>query len=65
MEYARYLGIDTKTEQYLLQIAYDGLKTPLPAPWKACKSQDDQIYYINNETQEAMTDHPIDDILKQ
>ncbi len=50
IEYARFLGIDPILEPNLVQLAYEGLKTPLPHPWKACKSNDDQIFYINMET---------------
>ena len=51
-EYARYLGMDMVKDRELFYIAKEGLKAPLPGPWKPCKSQDNQIYYYNFETKE-------------
>ena len=35
IEYAKFLGIDINTDQDLLWIAVEGLKAPVPEPWKA------------------------------
>jgi len=37
-EYARYLGMDMHLDTNLFYIAKEGLKAPLPGPWKPCKS---------------------------
>ena len=37
-EYARYLGMDMVKDRELFYIAKEGLKAPLPGPWKPCKS---------------------------
>jgi len=35
IEYAKYLGLDINTDQDLLWIAVEGLKAPVPEPWRA------------------------------
>jgi hypothetical protein len=37
-EYAKYLGMDMQQDTKLFYIAKEGLKAPLPGPWKPCKS---------------------------
>ena len=49
-EYARYLGMDMMEDRDLFYIAKEGLKAPLPDPWKPCKSPRGNIYYFNFET---------------
>lgn len=46
-EYAKYLGMDMVNDKDLFYIAKEGLKAPLPGPWKPCKSPDGEIYYYN------------------
>ena len=36
-EYAKYLGMDLQNDRNLFYIAKEGLKAPLPGPWKPCK----------------------------
>lgn len=50
VEYAKYLGMDMHHDKDLFYIAKEGLKAPLPGPWKPCKSPDGEIYYYNFET---------------
>jgi centrosomal protein CEP164 len=50
-EYAKYLGMDMKDDRHLFYIAKEGLKAPLPDPWKPCRSPDGNIYYFNFESQ--------------
>lgn len=64
-EYARYLGMDMQTDRQLFYIAKEGLKAPLPGPWKPCKSPDGQIYYYNFQTKELQKEHPCDDFYKK
>ncbi|KAF0685272.1 Aste57867_22801 [Aphanomyces stellatus] len=65
-EYAIFLGIDMNTETDLLWIARDGLKVPLPADWKPCKTSDThEIYYFNFVTGESTWDHPCDQHFRQ
>jgi centrosomal protein CEP164 len=50
IDYAKYLGMDANMDRDLFYIAKEGLKAPLPGPWKPCKSPDGDIYYFNFET---------------
>eukprot|EP00392_Amoebophrya_sp_AT5.2_P009420 g9448.t1 len=60
-EYAEWLGMDKDQDQDLLWIAKEGLKAPLPNPWKPCQTQEGEIFYFNFETGESVWDHPCDD----
>jgi centrosomal protein CEP164 len=51
-EYAKYLGMDMRDDKDLFYIAKEGLKAPLPDPWKPCRSPGGNIYYFNFDTQE-------------
>jgi hypothetical protein len=61
-EYAEWLGMDPEGDKHLFWIAERGLKAPLPAPWKPCQSEDEEIFYFNFETGESAWDHPCDDL---
>lgn len=37
-EYARFLGMEIDEDEDLFYIAKEGLKAPLPASWRPCKS---------------------------
>jgi len=60
--YAAWLGMDLEADKDLLWIAKEGLKAPLPAPWKPCLTDGGNgynlIYYFNLETGESHWDHP-------
>lgn len=60
IEYAKWLGIELPEDEDLLYIAKEGLKAPLPDPWKPCKTHDDDIYYFNFKTGESVWEHPCD-----
>ena len=64
-EYAKYLGMDMQQDTKLFYIAKEGLKAPLPGPWKPCKSPGGQIYYYNFESKELQKDHPCDDYYRK
>ena len=64
-EYAKYLGMDMGKDKQLFYIAKEGLKAPLPGPWKPCKSPGGQIYYYNFQTKELQKDHPCDDYYRK
>ena len=34
VNYAKYLGLNIKSDQHLFYLAKEGLKAPLPEPWK-------------------------------
>jgi centrosomal protein CEP164 len=61
LEYAEWLGMDVENNSDLLWIPKAGLKTPLPYPWKPCRSHDtNEIFYFNFSTGESAWDHPVD-----
>ncbi|KEG05474.1 hypothetical protein DQ04_21571000, partial [Trypanosoma grayi] len=64
-EYAEWLGIDVEKEPQLLWIASEGLRTPLPTEWKACRTGDGEVYYFNFLTGDSSWDHPLDDVFKK
>ena len=49
-EYARYLGMNLEDDENLLYLAKEGLRSPIPAGWKTCKTTKQQIYYYNSRT---------------
>lgn len=61
LDYAAFLGMtDPGAERELLWIARDSLKAPLPANWKPCQTDGEEIYYFNFSTGESLWDHPCD-----
>lgn len=60
IEYAKWLGMKLPEDEDLLYIAKEGLKAPLPDPWKPCKTHDDDIYYFNFKSGESVWEHPCD-----
>jgi len=60
-EYARFLGMDIDEDQDFFYIAKEGLKAPLPAAWKPCKSPRGTVYYYNFQSSQLQKDHPCDD----
>lgn len=63
-EYAKWLGMDPATDSELMWIAIEGLKAPLPKGWKACETQEGEMYYFNFDTGESSWDHPLDTFYK-
>eukprot|EP00439_Symbiodinium_sp_Y106_P068395 s89_g11.t1 len=49
----------------LLWIAREGVTAPVPAPWKACTENGDDIFYFNFETGDSIWDHPSDEHYKK
>ena len=61
-EYAEWLGMDVNgRDADLMWIAKEGLKAPLPNPWKPCQTGDGEIFYFNFESGESVWDHPCDE----
>ena len=65
LEYAEWLGMKLPEDNRFLYIAREGLKAPIPEPWKPCKTKDGNIYFFNFETGESTWDHPCDQHYKQ
>ena len=49
LEYAQFLQMDLQDDEDLFWIAREGLKAPLPEPWKPCKTETNEVYYFNFE----------------
>eukprot|EP00929_Paragymnodinium_shiwhaense_P084906 TRINITY_DN4542_c0_g2_i1.p1 TRINITY_DN4542_c0_g2~~TRINITY_DN4542_c0_g2_i1.p1 ORF type:complete len:123 (-),score=31.97 TRINITY_DN4542_c0_g2_i1:289-657(-) len=60
-EYAAWLGMELPEDKEFLWIAREGLKAPLPRPWKPCQTENSEIFYFNFETGESTWDHPCDE----
>lgn len=56
--------MDLKEDKNLLYIAKEGLKAPLPAPWKPVQTREGEIFYHNFNTGESTYDHPCDEYYK-
>ena len=63
-EYAVWLGMDKYKDKDLFYIAKEGLKAPLPPPWKPCKTAEGDIFYFNFSNGESVWDHPCDEFCK-
>jgi hypothetical protein len=49
----------------LVDLAREGLGTPLPAAWKPCKTTDTfELYYFNFRTGESTWQHPVDEMFR-
>lgn len=59
-EYAKFLGMDPQKDKAYLYIAKEGLKSPLPYPWKPYQNKQQEIYYYNLDTKETSHEHPCD-----
>ena len=57
--------MDPYEDREFFYIAREGLKAPLPDPWKPIQSRDDEIFYMNLETGETSWDHPCDKYYKE
>jgi hypothetical protein len=54
--------MDAAKDAALLWIAREGLKAPLPEPWKTCRTEDGsgKVYYFNFDSGESIWEHPCD-----
>ncbi len=64
-EYATYMGMDPGADKDLLWIAKEGLKAPVPGPWKPCRTAKGDIYYFNFENGQSSWEHPCDQHYKK
>jgi hypothetical protein len=56
--------MDLVRDRHLFYIAKEGLKAPLPEPWKPCKTPGGEIYYFNFEDGESVWEHPCDELYR-
>ena len=64
-EYGEYIGLDLDEDEHLLWLADEGIRAKLPEPWKAFRNQQQELIYVNIDTQEAMVEHPMDQVYMQ
>ncbi|EAR91861.2 WW domain protein (macronuclear) [Tetrahymena thermophila SB210] len=64
IEYAEYLGMDSRVDREFFYIAREGLKAPLPKPWRAMRNSKGEIFYVNQITNEMTFVHPCDEFYK-
>ena len=63
-EYAKFLGMAFPEDEEFLYIAREGLKAPLPEPWKPCQTKTGDIYFFNFDSGESVWEHPCDTYYK-
>ncbi|OMJ90040.1 hypothetical protein SteCoe_7722 [Stentor coeruleus] len=64
-EYAMFLGMSLPEDEEFLYIAREGLKAPLPEPWKPCQTKTGDIYFFNFDTGQSVWEHPCDTYYKE
>ncbi|CAI2381749.1 unnamed protein product [Moneuplotes crassus] len=64
IEYAEFLGMDINTDHEFFYIAKEGLKAPLPNPWKPVQDAEGELYFYNFESGEVIQEHPCDEYYK-
>ena len=57
--------MDLEEDADLLYIAEEGLKAPVPEPWKAFSNEQEEIYYTNTITNQVIFDHPLDEVYRK
>lgn len=53
--------MDLEKDKEFLFIAEEGLKAPVPEPWQTYFNENDEIFYVNSNTNEKIYDHPLDE----
>ena len=64
LEYAKFLGMEFPEDEEYLYIAREGLKAPLPEPWKPCQTKGGDIYFFNFDSGQSVWEHPCDTYYK-
>lgn len=65
VEYAKFLGMSLPEDEEFLYIAREGLKAPLPEPWKPCQTKTGDIYFFNFDSGQSVWEHPCDTYYKE
>lgn len=58
LDYAEFLGMDLQRDKQYFYIAKEGLKAPLPNPWKPVQDINGELYFYNFNTGEHIQEHP-------
>ncbi|CAD8200613.1 unnamed protein product [Paramecium octaurelia] len=65
LEYAECLGMSPRSDTKYFHIAREGLKTPLPPPWRPAQLRNGDIVYYNPVTKVLQQEHPLDEYFKR
>lgn len=65
LEYADFLGVQLPDEDYMLELAKEGITAQLPVEWQACQTPDGDLVYRNIRTKAVQEEHPLDEIYRQ
>ena len=65
-QYGKFLGMTFPDDDDLRWLCREGLRTPIPSPWKCFRSlKTDEIFYWNDKTEESQWDHPCDESIRK
>lgn len=53
-----------RSDTKYFHIAREGLKTPLPIPWKPAELKNGDLVYYNPSTKVLQQDHPLDEYFR-
>lgn len=53
-----------RSDTKYFHIAREGLKTPLPTPWKPAELKNGELVYYNPATKVLQEDHPLDEYFR-
>lgn len=59
-EMAKYFGIETREEVYLVPIAKAAVNAPLPPEWEEYEDDDGEVYFVSKITKKTSEHHPLD-----
>ena len=59
-DYALWLGINLETFPDLAFLALEGLRAPLPSPWRSTTTPDGDVYFYDTESGATAWEHPAD-----
>lgn len=59
---AKFLGVDSKKEFYLLPVVRRAVVAPFPRDWDVGHDRLGKIYYFNKYTMKVMDVHPLSDV---
>lgn len=62
LEMAKFLGVDSKKEFYLLPVVRRAVVAPFPRDWDVGHDRLGKIYYFNKYTMKVMDVHPLSDV---
>jgi len=66
LECAEWLGMDMDLDADYLWIARQFITAPMPKPWRAYRSREDnEVFYFNGESGESTWNHPCDEYHRQ